>query len=84
MSTNQTKAITLAEQILHGRVHPLDLPDDDWTLLLLAAGECCVASPALTLSCKVLNHAQHHTGYFESARRQSLGHHPYPRSELTL
>ena len=68
MSTNQTKAITLAEQILHGRLRSLDLPDDDWTLLLHAAGECCVASPALTNSCKVLNHAQRHTGYFENAR----------------
>ncbi len=66
MSSNQSRAISLAHEIIHGRVRPHDLPDDDWNLLLLAAGTCCAASNPLIVSCKVLNNAQLRSGYFQN------------------
>ena len=68
MSSNQSRAVTLAGQIIHGRLRAPELGDDDWNLLLLAAGVNSACAPPLVVSCKVLNNAQLRAGYFGDLR----------------
>jgi hypothetical protein len=74
MSSNQSRAVDLAGQIVHGHVRARELPDDDWNLLLLAAGMKSAAAPPLVVSCKVLNNAQLRAGYFGDTRDDGLTH----------
>lgn len=64
MTRNQEKATSIAEAILTGRIPADELPDDEWSLLLLAAGENSPSAPAETVSGRVLEQAVHHSGYF--------------------
>lgn len=64
MTTNQRRAAVLAEQIFLGARSPEALPDNDWSLLLLAAGTNAVAAPAAVVSRRVLEYANQGSGYF--------------------
>jgi hypothetical protein len=64
MNSNQSRAIDLARQIVHGQLRAGELSDHDWHLLLLAAGVRSALAPPLVVSCKVLNDAQLRAGYF--------------------
>jgi hypothetical protein len=64
MNPNQSRAVDLARQIVHGQLRARELPDDDWHLLLLAAGGRSTFAPPLVVSCQVLNDAQLRAGYF--------------------
>jgi hypothetical protein len=64
MNSNQSRAIDLARQIVHGQLRAGELSDHDWHLLLLAAGVRSALAAPLVVSCKVLNDAQLRAGYF--------------------
>ena len=53
MTRNQLRAIALAHEIKSGTTDPTALQDQDWMLLLLAAGLNRVASPPPIIARKV-------------------------------
>ncbi|HEX8911925.1 MAG TPA: hypothetical protein VF796_06165 [Humisphaera sp.] len=67
MTTNQTRAVVLAREILGGRVDVSTLSDQDWVLLVLAAGVSCTAAGAVVVSSRVLENASAMAGYFGTA-----------------
>ena len=67
MTTNQERAIALAEGICAGTVDPLSVADEDWHLLLLAAGMNHCRSLPPTLCRRVLSRANQRVGYFQPA-----------------
>jgi hypothetical protein len=64
MNSNQSRAVDLARRIVDGQLRARELSDDDWHLLLLAAGVRSAFAPPPVVSCKVLNDAQLRAGYF--------------------
>ena len=67
MTTNQQRAVALAEAIRRGWLEPATLLDEDWNLLLLAAGlNRCQSSPRLVAS-RVLDRSRRRVGYFAAA-----------------
>jgi hypothetical protein len=64
VTTNQRRAATLAEQITRGALSPRALTDNDWSLLLLAAGTNAVAAPPTLVVRRVLERAERGTDYF--------------------
>lgn len=64
MTTNQTRALSLARAVSDGRLTSTTISDDDWTLLLLAAGMNHAASTPAVVSRLVLESATAQTGYF--------------------
>ena len=66
MTSNQTKAVLLARDIAQGRVVAGDLSDNDWVLLVLAAGLSCTAISPAVVSSRVLRNACAQAGYFGS------------------
>lgn len=64
MTRNQLRAIALAHGIKHGTTDPSTLHDQDWMLLLLAAGLNRISSPPPIIARKVLDRADRHVEYF--------------------
>jgi len=64
VTSNQRRAVLLADLILKGRVDPVELSEIDWDLLLLAAGVHKVATPPAKVALRVLANAEHLAGYF--------------------
>lgn len=64
MTTNQTRALYLARALSEGWLSAATIGDDDWTLLLLAAGMNHAASAPAVVSRHVLDSAAAQTGYF--------------------
>lgn len=64
MTSNQRRAIFLADLILKGHVDPAELSEIDWDLLLLAAGLYKTATPPRVVALRVLANAEHLEGYF--------------------
>ena len=64
MTSNQTKAVLLARDIAQGRVAAGELSDDDWILLILAAGLNCTSVSPAVVSNRVLRNACARAGYF--------------------
>lgn len=64
MTSNQTRAVLLAHDIANGRVAAGDLADQDWVLLILAAGLTCSAASPAVVSNRVLANAISRAGYF--------------------
>lgn len=71
MTHNQYRAIALAKAIRQDAVHPEDLPEADWHLLLLAAGTNKVFAAPLLVANRVMDNARHHVGYFAETRGSS-------------
>lgn len=63
MTANELKAIELATGLAERSVDPATLSDDDWFLLLLAAGVNSAAS-TLAVARRVLEAAERRVGYF--------------------
>lgn len=72
MTRNQERAALIAQCVLTGRVPADDLPDEDWSLLMLAAGVNSLYAPAEVLSSRALEQAVHHSGYFAAKRTSRL------------
>ncbi len=64
MTRNQLRAIALAHEIKGGTTDPTTLQDQDWMLLLLAAGLSRVSSPPPIIAHKVLDCADRQVEYF--------------------
>ncbi len=64
MTRNQLRAIALAHEIKSGTTDPTTLLDQDWMLLLLAAGLNRVSSPPPIIARKVLDFADRQVEYF--------------------
>jgi hypothetical protein len=64
VSSNCIRAISLASALFEGSLDPASLTDNDWYLLLLAAGLNEPGTVAATVSRLVLQAAQRRTGYF--------------------
>jgi hypothetical protein len=64
VTTNQTRALHLARALSDGRLSAATISDDDWTLLLLAAGINHAGSTPAVVSRHVLDSAAAETGYF--------------------
>jgi hypothetical protein len=64
VSSNCIRAITLANSLSDGSLDPSNLSDNDWYLLLLAAGLNEAEAGPATLSRLILDAARHRTGYF--------------------
>jgi hypothetical protein len=69
MTTNQHHALNLARALLQKRVIADTLPENDWELLLLAAGLNYCGATARKVSRRVLANARRHLGYFSSHHR---------------
>ena len=67
MTRNQQTAIRLAAALSRGRTDALALSDDQWHLLLLAAGMNCPGANPSVVARRVLNHRAAQTGYFADA-----------------
>ena len=75
MSSNCIRAISLANALFEGSLDPSNLSDNDWYLLLLAAGLNEAESGPATVSRLVLDAARRRTGYFrprDDARLQPV------------
>lgn len=73
MTSNQRRAILLADQILKGHAEPAKISETDWSLLLLAAGLHRVATPPPVVAIRVLSNAEHLEGYFTEVMPPHLG-----------
>jgi len=69
MTSNQLRAITLARQIKRGATDPSALQDQDWMLLLLAAGLNKSSSSPRVIVKKVLEHADRQVEYFAASNQ---------------
>lgn len=75
VTTNQTRAVLLAREMSAGRASTTTISDNDWNLLLLAAGLNHAASSPLEVARRVLATAYAGTGYFWPGDRPC---HPQP------
>ena len=64
MTTNQRHAAALAEGVCCGAINPAALSDEEWSLLLLAAGTNAVAARPATVARRALKCARRESGYF--------------------
>jgi hypothetical protein len=64
VTSNQARAILLANALCDGSADPLGLAEADWHLLLLAAGENRACACERTIAQRVLQAAQAAAGYF--------------------
>ena len=69
MTSNQRRAAGMAEGIHRGSLAAQALTDDDWSLLLLAAGMNGVAAPPAKVCRQVLRCAGEGSGYFRRGGR---------------
>ena len=67
MTTNQRRAIRLAQSVFDGRVAAGEIVDEDWVLLVMAAGLTHFKAPPGAISRKVLRDARERAGYFEAS-----------------
>ena len=83
MTKNQTRALMLARALTDGRLRVERIDDEDWMLLLLAAGlRQADASPEAGAR-RVLETARAHIGYFwpgDGARRHRVTRVKRPRA----
>jgi hypothetical protein len=82
MTTNQRRAIRLAQCVFDGRVSAGDLSEDDWVLLILAAGVMYSNTPATGIALRVLRDARGRTGYFRGDCPEDLTPQVIPPSSL--
>jgi hypothetical protein len=71
MTRNQHHALDLARKILKGALSAQAVTDQEWHLLLLAAGLNCLALPPKKVSVQVLRNARWGTGYYAGAMVES-------------
>jgi hypothetical protein len=64
MTTNQRHAAALAAGVCRGAISPAALSDEEWSLLLLAAGMNAVAARPATVARRALKCARRESGYF--------------------
>ena len=64
MTTNQLRAVRLARAMSEGRIDAAGLSDDDWSLLLLAAGLNQTAAAPAVVARRVVDAAWGRSGYF--------------------
>ena len=64
MTRNQRRALRCAMRLQRRKISAQDLTDDDWALLLLAAGAAGQRIDALLVADAVIRHARQRTGYF--------------------
>ncbi len=77
MTSNQQRAVLLADLILKDRVDSAELSEIDWDLLLLAAGLYKVTTPPLVVALRVLVNAENLQGYFtQSVSAHLIDVHP--------
>ncbi|HEY7117564.1 MAG TPA: hypothetical protein VH475_13330 [Tepidisphaeraceae bacterium] len=67
MTRNQHHALDLARNILRGALSAQALTDQEWHLMLLAAGTNCFAAPPKKVSIGVLRNARGGRGYYAGA-----------------
>lgn len=67
MTSNQRRAIEIAQGVLSGGSNGSLLTDGEWHLLLLGAGLNCHHAPLLNVAGRVLENANRHAGYFAPA-----------------
>jgi len=72
VAKNQIRAVTLARSLVEGTTDAADLTDNDWYLLLLAAGMNQASASGSTLCKRVLEAADGGTGFFASITRDRL------------
>jgi len=72
MTSNQQRAVAMAQRILDEWEAPHEVNDADWSLLLLAAGLNNFRSLPLTVAARVLDRYERHAGYFAIATRPRL------------
>jgi len=80
VTANKHKAIELARAVDAGMVRAEMICDDDWFLLLLAAGPCDPEVGATTVARKVIAMAERCAGYFAPSDRPNRN----KRARLTL
>jgi hypothetical protein len=68
MTRNQLYAIALAEDVGRGRADPDRLPDEDWQLLLLAAGVNNACARPSVVCDRVLERARGRRDYFDTPK----------------
>ena len=64
LTRNQTRAVTVAKQLVCGQIDESNLTDADWHLLLLGAGLNDPRARTLLVAERVLRRATHRSGYF--------------------
>ena len=69
MTRNQKLAVRLAAALSRGRTDPMALSDEQWNLLLLAAGVNCPGANPDFVARRVLSHRAAQSGYFAGAGR---------------
>ena len=72
MTTNQCHAAALAEGVCRGAISPAALSDEEWFLLLLAAGTNAVAARPAIVARRALDCAGRGSGYFLRVAPPSL------------
>ena len=72
MTRNQHRSIELARQLVLGTLNAEQLSDEDWNLLLLAAGLNNPRSLPPVVAHRVLNQAAGQNGYFSNHHQLSL------------
>ena len=80
MTSNQRRAIFLANLIVKGYTDPANLSEIDWSLLLLAAGLYRVTTPPVVVAARVLANAEALDGYFSETMAVHLN--PLPHSNV--
>jgi hypothetical protein len=66
MTRNQQRALFLAQAVIDGSMHPSDLSDEDWALLLMAADLNNPLSSPMRIARLVLLQFEHRMGYFRA------------------
>jgi hypothetical protein len=66
MTSNQQRALFLAQAVIDGDTHPANLTDEDWALLLMAADINNVVASPMRIAYQVLCQFEHRMGYFRA------------------
>lgn len=72
MTRNQHRALALAAAMLEHELEPEQLSDQDWNLLLLAAGINAVSAKANEVARQVFLNARQRTGFFADQTTQPI------------
>jgi hypothetical protein len=66
MTRSQQRALFLAQAVVEGSTHPVDICVEDWALLLLAADINNPLASPMGIAYRVLLQFEHRMGYFRA------------------